>query len=259
MKTKHKHRQRDAYSWGSDPIVEDQGEVRIPLMVCDNRPGWVRPLTDAQVAERLAVRDGAGFIGANKPDLSLHQPGFRVADQASRDKVSAARREWLDAQREAWRGSTAACAAVDARRKPDPDDDPDDPDGPDERERDRRSKSSDAGDPRAQAAAEYYRWVARLQDSWRTPVSCLPVNNSRDADPGNSELMRRHLRTEEEDDPQARRDEAYRNYCASISRAWMNPSGGIAPQRALVGPGPTSHIERAGEIERLGEQTRGGR
>jgi hypothetical protein len=70
MKTKRKHRQRDAYGWGSDPVVEDgDPPVRVPMMLCDST-GWVRPLTGAQVADRLAVRDGQ-FVSTDKLDLSL--------------------------------------------------------------------------------------------------------------------------------------------------------------------------------------------
>jgi hypothetical protein len=225
---KNKHKPRDGYY--PEHIAEDGEEIFHPLFLAD---GYRRDLVQS--------------FGA-VPDLSLHQSGYRVADEATRDKVRAARQEMIDRATSGWRKDIRP-----------PDDDPDDPD-PDEddlnRERDRRSRSSDARDPRAAARAAYDAMVRRAENAWRTPPNAKQLRDA--ADPGNSELIRRHLRTEE-DDPQARRDEAYRNYCASISQAWKNPSGGIAPQKALVGPGTTSHIERAGEIERLGEQTRGGR
>ena len=53
-------RKRDVYAFGDDPMVEDGDSVRVPVMVCDslvgNRPGHlVAPLTDEQIAERLAA------------------------------------------------------------------------------------------------------------------------------------------------------------------------------------------------------------
>jgi hypothetical protein len=225
LKNKHKHRPRDAYAWSDDPVVEDgDPPVRVPIMVCDNRPGWVRPLTGAQVAERLAVRD-AGFTSAGKPDLSLHQPGFRLADQATRDSVSSARNEMI--------ARATSCWQTDNRRRP-PDDDPDDPDEDElDRERDRRSADSRSlADIRAGAIRARESYVRRLQDAWRTPKPgpALEPRFSRDAaepDNGSSaETMRRHLRSEPDDDAQARRDAAWNSYKDNLQRAWMNPGPG---------------------------------
>jgi hypothetical protein len=58
----------------------------------------------------------------------------------------------------------------------------------------------------------------------------------------------------EQADPQKRRDQQYREYCAWVSEQWKAPAGQRSPQRADVGPGVT-----AGKIERQGEQWRGGR
>jgi hypothetical protein len=137
------------------------------MMVCDNRPGWVRPLTDAQVADRLAVRDGQRqhIIDVDNVDLSLHQPGFRLADQASRDKLRLARQEMIDRARSGW--------LTDKRRPPD--DDPDDPDDPDEDDLDREDRRSadsrSLADIRAGAIKAREAWVRSLSDAWRTPAA----------------------------------------------------------------------------------------
>jgi hypothetical protein len=137
MKRKH----RDAYHFDDDE-VEDGREVRVPLMMCDSRPrhwpGYATPLTDAEVADRLA----------------FHQPGFRTADQASkstnfvdldaaRDAARLARQEMIDRANSAWR--------TDARRKK-PDDDEDDDEDEDalDRERNRRSDDRSTADARAE-------------------------------------------------------------------------------------------------------------
>src|SRR5215471_5101381 len=68
----------------------------------------------------------------------------------------------------------------------------------------------------------YFEMVRRAENAWRTPA--------RDAaEPDSSsppEVMRRHLRTEPDDDAQARRDRAYADYCAKVSQAWQqaNPT-----------------------------------
>jgi hypothetical protein len=81
-------------------------------------------------------------------------------------------------------------------------------------------------------------------------------------------LMRRHLRTDPDDDAQARRDRAYQDYTTTLSQAWRNPPGVTPPVRTQIKAGPASMIEptrgrtdprEAGRIERQGEQWRGGR
>jgi hypothetical protein len=249
MAKRNKH--RDADAWGSDPVVEDgDPPIRVPMMVCDTKStGWARPLTDAQVAERLAVRDGRrlrdqGLHGDADVDLSLHQPGFRVADQATRDKVRLAREEMVDRATSGWR--------LDKRRPPD--DDPDDPDEDDlDRERDRRSKSSDARQGgtyldrvRRPAIEAREAWVRSLSDAWRTPAATLaapspnrayglPAANAKPftrdaagpalAGPGPAATL---SGGGVPDDPQKRRDAAWNSYKDDLQNAWRS-----------VGPGPS--------------------
>jgi hypothetical protein len=241
MKTRHKH--RDGYY--PEHIAQDGEEIHHPLYLAD---GYRRDLVQS--------------FGA-VPDLSLHQAGYRVADQATRDKVRLARQEMIDRATSGW--------LMDKRRPPD-DDDGDDDDDDDDDEDNLRRENQDARDPRAGARAAYDAMCARIQNAWRTPPMGPHCDHMRRparvpfgrdaAEPDNgssAETMRRHLRGSDPEDAAEIKERAYQDYVASISQAWKNPSGGIAPQKALVGPGPTSHIERAGEIERLGEQTRGGR
>jgi len=47
-----------------------------------------------------------------------------------------------------------------------------------------------------------------------------------------SEVMRRHLRTEPDDDAQARRDRAWKSYCDQLSTAWQtSPEAATAVER----------------------------
>jgi hypothetical protein len=73
----------------------------------------------------------------------------------------------------------------------------------------------------------YREMVMKLQSAWRSP--------SRDAaEPDNSssaEAMRRHLRAEEEDIAQARRDAAYKEYVRNLGAAWQQ--GRTDPSRAV--------------------------
>jgi hypothetical protein len=80
--------------------------------------------------------------------------------------------------------------------------------------------------------------------------------------------MRRHLRTDPDDDAQARRDRAYQDYTTRLSEAWKNPPGVMRPQPAKVALGPTGFVEavtsadpaaRAAAIERQGEAWRYGK
>jgi hypothetical protein len=213
---KNKHKPRDSYAWGDDPVIEDGGSVRVPITLCDankllgHRPGWIAPLSEEQIA---------------------------------------ARQEMIDRQREAWRGpgmlDDKIHASICDRRKRPPDDDPDDDD-----------EDQDIADARRFASREAY--VARLGDAWRTPVvNNLPPTKriGRDAaEPDNSssaETMRRHLRVDDPDDAQARRDAAAAEYAASLSNAWRSPSGAMPPARM---PEPGRRDPQA-----LGEQWRGGR
>jgi hypothetical protein len=110
-----RNKSRDGYY--PEHIAQDGEEIRHPLYLADGyRADLVRSF---------------GAV----PDLSLHQPGFRVADQATRDKVRVARQEMIDSARSGW--------LMDKRRPPDDDDDDDDDgDEDDLRREDRRSDDS---------------------------------------------------------------------------------------------------------------------
>jgi hypothetical protein len=111
---------------------------------------------------------------------------------------------------------------------------------------------------------------ARLQDAWRSPPNCLGRDGALpDMGTRPEELMRRHTRTEPDDDAQARRDRAYRDYTTRISEAWKNPPGVSRAENAIVGAGPRLMVveptrgrtdpSAASRIERQAEQWRGGR
>ena len=83
-------------------------------------------------------------------------------------------------------------------------------------------------------------WIKQTCDAWRTPSrdAAEPDLGSR---PEEVMRMRRHLRTEPDDDAQARRDAAWAQYRDQLGNAWK-----IDPRAATA-------------IERRGEQWRGGR
>ena len=90
---------------------------------------------------------------------------------------------------------------------------------------------------RREARADYIR---RLSDAWKRPPRA--ASDAAEPDLGSRpEELRRHLRTEPDDDAQARRDRAWADYCDRASNAWRtNPRAATA-------------------IERQGERWRGGR
>jgi hypothetical protein len=69
-------------------------------------------------------------------------------------------------------------------------------------------------DARAGARAARDAMIERVSSAWRTP--------GRDAAEPDAaeELLRRHMRTEPDDDAQARRDRAYSDYCDRLGSAW---------------------------------------
>ena len=103
----------------------------------------------------------------------------------------------------------------------------------------------DAGLPEADSAERVRRearadYIRRLSDAWKRPPraawdAAQPDLGSR------PEELRRHLRTEPDDDAQARRDRAWADYCDRVSNAWRTD-----PRAATA-------------IERQGERWRGGR
>jgi hypothetical protein len=83
--------------------------------------------------------------------------------------------------------------------------------------------------------------VRRLENAWRSP----PARDAAEPDIGSppGELIRQHMRTDPDDDAQARRDRAYQDYTTRLSEAWKGAAPGAA----------------ASQIERQGERWRGGR
>jgi len=111
-----------------------------------------------------------------------------------------------------------------------------------------RERSSDARDARAAARDARDAYVRRLCDAWRAPSRGGGEPDAAEEllrgapDPGDpSAMMARHLRTEEPDEAQARRDAAWAQYRDQLGNAWK-----IDPRAATA-------------IERRGEQWRGGR
>jgi hypothetical protein len=197
----------DGYLVPDDEVVEDGHTIHVPLMLCDSmagrRPGYAQ-LTDEQVAQRRAPRD-----------------------RYIRDLNSA------------WRMD----------RKPpddsddDPDDDPDDDNNDNGRggARPRRRNSEDAQVAARKAATlAYDQMVKRAENAWRRPVG--PVRDNGDPDMSSSAETMPHLRIENADDVQAKRDRIYQDYTTRLSEAWKNPPGVMRPQGALTAAGPTGFI-----------------
>jgi hypothetical protein len=98
---------------------------------------------------------------------------------------------------------------------------------------DERSKSAnftdvDAARDAVQAARE--SWIKQMCDAWKRP----PTRDAAEADAGEV-LLKRHLRSEPDDNAQALRERAYRNYCDELSRAW---------QRGRTDPRAATAVER---------------
>jgi hypothetical protein len=85
------------------------------------------------------------------------------------------------------------------------------------------------------ARSEYVR---RLCDAWKTPHKDASKPDAAE------QLLKRHLGSEPDDNAQARRDGAYRDYVNQLSTAWQR--GRTDPREADV-------------IKRQGERWRGGR
>jgi hypothetical protein len=106
------------------------------------------------------------------------------------------------------------------------------------RKSDKLSNLNATRDARAAVTASYHAMCDRLRAAWRT----VPSRDAAEPDNSSSpELMRRHLRTEEDNGAQARRDRAWARYRDSLQNAWK------------------ADPQCAGRIERQGEQWRGGR
>jgi hypothetical protein len=61
-------------------------------------------------------------------------------------------------------------------------------------------------------------WIRDLSSAWRTPHKDASEPDAAEA------RLRRHLRSEPDDDAQVRRDRAWKSYCDQLSTAWQtNP------------------------------------
>jgi hypothetical protein len=244
-------RKRDAYLDLDDDIVPDGGSVRRPMLLMDagrrfavafdaenHQPHYGRPtgavhnarivrtaaraaylrcLTDAWRAPGRDANPGGGFTCPE-----CHGTGIDPDDDSNTDRCDACGGSGYI---EAPNNSSSAQRNDPGSFYPDP----------------RLLSDAAVLDARAAATASYHAMCARLRDAWRT----LPARD--DAQPDNSspaEVMRRHLRTEPDDNAQARRDRAWAQYRDQLGNAWRQ--GRTDPSRAA-------------EIERQGEQWRGGR
>jgi hypothetical protein len=169
--------------------------------------------------------------------LADHQPGYRISNDPmvvdARQRATDAYWEMVVRNERAW---------MDARRKPPPPDNDEDDD------------ELEMADSRAKAAVARRQWVQKLQDAWRTPgrdagapdpgiASSRPWQGGEPDNSSSAEVMRRHLRTEPDDNVQARRDRAYADYCARVSQAWQH----------------TNPTARANSVERQRQQWTGER
>jgi hypothetical protein len=212
MKIKWRN-QHDGYLVEDDDDIARDGEiVHTPMMMFDSaagRPGFAQ-LTDEMIAKRAQARDS-----------------------------------WIKQMSDAWRGSKSE-RITDIRRPPadEDEDEDDDDDGNDNGRggaRPRRRNSEDAQVAARKAATRsYHQMVRRLEDAWRRPVGSVRANGEPDMS-SSAETMRHHLRTEPDENAQARRDAAWAQYRDQLGNAWKtNPSAATA-------------------IERQGERWRGGR
>jgi hypothetical protein len=209
-----------------DAYVDDDDEVRDGVRVRLN-------LMDADPVQRAIALDARN-----------HRPGFRRANDAARAAVRSARSTWIKQLNDAWKTSQ-----LDARRRR-KDDDDDEDDGDDYNETDpdeigqsavdgRRRPMLSVSDARQLSGRAYLRMVERLQSAWRMPSRDAAEPDAatqlvRPAPPPDdpSVVMRCHLRTEEDDIAQARRDAAWQEYRNRLSTAWQ--PGQTDPGRAAV-------------------------
>jgi hypothetical protein len=224
-KQRERRRHRDGRWIEEEYVVEDQGEVRVPIMLADGPPrkwpGWVSPLTDAEV--KL---------------LDQHKSGFRTADQLSDRQLKAgaeiaaagvmgARDAWIEQMSDAWK--------LDARkRKSDPDED--DPDDPDSNEDDRSRDSRALADVRAPAIEARARWVRGLQDAWKKPAPSLAtpspqLTHDRSLGPHGPAIRDAVAGKPEPPDKEA----MYAQRCRDLENAWRSPAG-AGPGKVGAGP-----------------------
>jgi hypothetical protein len=146
-----------------DPVIEDGGSVRVPMMLCDSlvgyRPGhWVRPLTDAQVAAFDARR--------RKPDPE-DDPNEDDNDDANDVRAPArkARDAYVRQLQDAWRTPTPNRLR-----------DCSEPDNSSSAETKRQfvRGSDDPEDAQTKRDA-YQEYVASISNAWRNPPGAVPL------------------------------------------------------------------------------------
>jgi hypothetical protein len=125
--------------WVEDDVVDEGSTIHVPLL-----------LQDASTTKAHAASPMTGL-----------RPGYATLSEQQLADRNAARQEWLDRQREAWRGSGATFVSPDARRKrpPDDDDEDDEPDFGASVEKD--------SDVRARSIAARDSYVASLREAYR--------------------------------------------------------------------------------------------
>jgi hypothetical protein len=234
-------RNRDAYL-DDDDMVPDGGSVRVPMLLTDSR--------------RFAFDAENHRPHYGRPTGAVHNA--RIVRTAARDAYL---RRLTDAWRTMGRDANPPQFTCPECRGTGRDPDDDSPDGrcdecggtgyiepplnsarkeahetfPLRRSPDTSLRvDARANDVRRTAYAEY---VKRIQDAWRQPVDAggepdASTQLLRGApDPGDpSAMMRRHLRTESDDENQRRRDAAWAAYRDRLGSAWQQ--GRTDPNRA---------------------------
>ena len=208
-----RNRKRDAYRFDEDDVARDGETVRRPmlLMDSDDRAGRVMLSDTFKLDRPTKLRD-----------LELHRPGYRTIESGQN-----------------------FTHFPDARRKK-RDEDEDEPDF--------GASAEKTEDVRRPSIAARDAYVAGLQSAWgdrrhspkltSEPPCGIAGHPTRDAAEPD---LRRHLRTEPDDDAQARRDAAAAEYAASLSNAWKTN-----PKPPMAAPGRR-------DPQALGENWRGGR
>jgi hypothetical protein len=198
-----------------DRIVEDGESVRIRLDMMDALQRSIHQADQQSRRQTIPV-----------VDTTFHVPGYvQVADSpAIRDARKAAmdaRREMIDRATNAWRS-------------------PSNPPLP------RPTSFQDANAMRREARDAY---IQRTCDAWRTPVSDAAQPDlstttfhrvspqafsqalARGGDP--SRMMQPQRPPGSDDNPQARRDRAYKEYCDRLGSAWKSPANPAAAANAV--------------------------
>jgi hypothetical protein len=173
--------------------------------------------------------------------LDQFRPGYRQLGDKARETVRNARQEMIDRATSAWR--------MDARkRKPEPDEDDDDDENGNN---DARAQEKNPHQrPATQSAHDRQHFsdrrlddiraemIQRLTDAWKSAATPNPKERTTNVPRRNAGLSTRDGAEPDAgsrpDDLQAKRDEAWNSYRASLSEAWKSPVGRLDPNRAGV-------------------------